>query len=97
MNRKRNIQRPTSNVQHSTRIGFDEWKVALAKAEADTVDEVPKGWITMEQFAVIIGRSAPRAFVRMQRLLKAGAAEPQKFRIACPAGPRLIAHYRLKK
>ncbi len=78
-------------------ISYEEWRAALTKAQETTCDVVPKGWITLKQYAVLIRVKYPAGWTRMQLLLQTGAAEMKSFRIRTAKTIREVEHYRLKK
>ncbi len=82
-----------------TAIKLDEWEQALADAMGRRGDDVPKGWITIPDFALKIGKGRATADRKMRMLVEAGGAERRVFRILVGSGKHLwpVPHYRLKR
>ncbi len=82
-----------------TAIKLDEWEQALADAMGRRGDDVPKGWITIPDFALKIGKCRSTADRDMRALVSAELAERKVFRILVGSGSKMlwpVPHYRLK-
>lgn len=78
-------------------ITIDEWRQAMNEVSTDCMDTIPSGWITAEQFSVMIGAGNAYAYKKLKLLCNAGRAEAKKFMIMTGGGVRKVSHYRLKK
>lgn len=77
-------------------ISFNEWQKAVAEAESSRGETPPKGFISMKQFAKLIGKGECRASVLMRHLVENNKAEVRSYMIAKPSGLRKVQYYRLK-
>lgn len=80
-----------------TTITTDEWQQALQEVVNDQEETVPKGWITMQEFAHRVGKSTTHASKFMRQLVLFGKAEVKKFTILSGNRVWSVPHYRLKK
>jgi hypothetical protein len=71
-----------------------KWCAALAAPAIP--DEVPPGWMTVQQLSIRLGVARRTVGERLSNAVREGRAERQNFRISTGAVTRPIPHYRLK-
>lgn len=64
--------------------------------EASAPEPVPKGWMTVKQFARAAGVQRAHAGTLLSKALSAGAVERRLFRIQVGSVVRPTAHYKAK-
>lgn len=72
----------------------DEWACALEEAYGAQEDVVPKGFVTMREYATKTGVHLRTANDRMRAMIGAGTAEMRAFRIRVGQQLRPVPHYR---
>ncbi len=70
------------------------WAQALASPAV--TDEVPAGWLRMEEVASMMGKSESHTTKLLARAAKEGRCETQQFRVLCGQRALPVKHYRLK-
>lgn len=78
-------------------INVEEWEAAIKEAEADGLDKVPAGWVTLRQFAAAKKLSVAQASKIMRDLVSSKRSEVRKFSILTTRGSYRVPHYRLLK
>ena len=71
-----------------------KWCAALASPAV--TDEVPPGWLRMEEVAAMMGKSESHTTKLLARAAKEGRCETQQFRVLCGQRALPVKHYRLK-
>lgn len=70
------------------------WCAALASPAV--TDEVPAGWLRMEEVAQMMGKSESHTTKLLARAAKENRCETKQFRVLCGQRALPVKHYKLK-
>jgi hypothetical protein len=71
--------------------------LALLRREiSGSVETVPDGWRTCQQWAEAWSLSRPHTSTLLSSGIPAGRVEMREFKVQTPAGVRRVPHYRVK-
>lgn len=72
------------------------WAKAILKCVEGELEPVPKGWLTINQIAQVIGLQGSTTGKQLRRLIEHKKAETCFFKIRSGKVIRKVCHYRLK-
>jgi hypothetical protein len=85
-----------NRVKGSLRRELESWAEEFVNCCNQKEDNVPDGWMTINQIAKGIGKSPPTVRVRIMEMEKKGRLEKRKFKIKAGSRVRSVIHYRKK-
>lgn len=71
-----------------------KWCAALCSQAVS--DEVPAGWLRMEEVATMLGKSESYTFKLLTKAVRDGRCETASFRVQCGQRVLPLRHYKLK-